>query len=161
MGITTHRVLTRVLFGAWASYAPVLGMILACFGSFVMFWVAVGVHAAYPINAIGFSAATAVAVMTLGLVTPVADITDQCQAYVGKSIRTAAEDFYELDMELDTQLAFVSFVQYLDRTPTGVRIPGIGQVDYAFLGAKLSIMGTVLPLALAVSAQIFVAKAET
>lgn len=97
-----------------------------------------------------FTVATSIALFVVLLLKPMADTTALCQNLgLGEySIRKAASQYVGMMMSSDATAEYLKFTAHLDRTPTGVSVPVIGQVSYAFLASKAVLIATVIPTAL-------------
>lgn len=79
-----------------------------------------------------------------------AAITESCQSLSPgcNSIRKAASMYVKVKMNTDTVQQYMKFTSHLDRTPTGVRVPGIGLANYASLARMAVVVAGAVPTAL-------------
>lgn len=93
-----------------------------------------------------------VAVGALLQLRPAAEVTSLCQNMGpgARSIRSTTNYFIKVDMDPRAQQEWLAFSAYLDRTPTGVEIPLVGVVSYAFIASKIGLVLTLGPPGLAI-----------
>lgn len=145
-----HRQFNKDMLSLWKVAAlPLTFSLLECVVMCADFVLA-GLFATNPlISYVCFGMSSVVGLMLLYLLVPMAKATHKCQSLgADMSIRKAADEYVGFKMNNQTLLEYMKFTHYLDRTPTGISMPLIGQVDFALLVSKGILLATAFPAVL-------------
>jgi len=145
-----HREFTKDMIALWKIAAIPLALSLLECGVMCLDFVLAGLLAHDPLSSYAcFGMSSMVGMMMLHLLYPMAIATKKCQSMgADMSIRKAADEYIAFKMDTQTLLEYTKFTDYLGRTPTGVSLPLIGQVNFAFLASKGILLATAFPAVL-------------